>query len=351
DGSLTDSQAAGFTDDPLSLPSVPSLGHGRGESLVGHIITRPARDGSFDYHVLIDHTREGDYRVLAAPLLDVDQAVSSLVKTLVVTSVAVVLLGAGVAWWIVRRGLRPVDGMIDTAGAIAAGDLSQRIDHPDDRTELGRLATALDDMLSQLETSIAEREASKARLEQFVGDASHELRTPVTAIRGYAELYRNGGLQSHEELDRAMTRIEGESTRMGRLVDDLLLLARLDEHQPLEVADVDLTQLASDAVSDSHAVDTAHPVRLDAPQQVHVQGDERRLRQVITNLLAHARVHTPSGTNVTVSVAQNGTGAVLTVSDDGPGIAEADRRRIFERFYRADRSRSRAKGGTGLGLS
>jgi two-component system, OmpR family, sensor kinase len=349
DGELVDeAQPAGFTDDPLSLPDVSGVDL---DASVDRIITVPSEDGAFDYHVLVRNTPEGDYHVFAAPLIDVDETVSDLIRTLALAATGTLLLGAGVAWWIVRRGLKPVDGMIDTASAIAGGDLSQRVDHREDGTELGRLATALDDMLAQLEMGFGEREASKARLEQFVADASHELRTPVTAIRGYAELYRNGGLQSDDELERAMTRIEGESTRMGRLVDDLLLLARMDEQQPLELADVDLTDIAADAVADARAVDAARPVTLEAPGPVVVRGDDRRLRQVVANLLNNARVHTPERTPVHVVVSSNGENAVLVVRDEGPGITDEDRRRIFERFYRADPSRSRAKGGSGLGLS
>jgi two-component system OmpR family sensor kinase len=176
-------------------------------------------------------------------------------------------------------------------------------------------------------------------------------RTPITAIRGYAELYRNGGLRGNEELERAMGRIEGESTRMGRLVDDLLLLARLDQEEPLEMVDVDLAGVAADAVSDARAVDAEHPVSLDAPEPVFVRGDDRRLRQVFANLLNNARVHTPPGTAVHVKVSTDGPDAIVSVRDEGPGIGDRDRARIFERFYRADPSRSRAKGGSGLGLS
>jgi two-component system OmpR family sensor kinase len=282
----------------------------------------------------------------------VDAAVSDLVRTILVTAAIVLAVGAATAWLIVRRGLRPVDRMVDTASAIAAGDLSQRIEHDDeDRSELGRLAAALDDMLAQLEAAFTEREQSQAQLEQFVADASHELRTPVTAIRGYAELYRRGGIAEGEALDRAMARIEGESERMGRLVEDLLLLARLDQHQPLDITEVDLTQLAADAVSDLRAVDTGRSVTLDAAVPVVVAGDERRLRQVLANLLGNARVHTPPGTPVHVAVEPDDGNARLVVADEGPGVDAANRARIFERFYRADRSRSRARGGAGLGLS
>jgi two-component system OmpR family sensor kinase len=351
DGSPLRTVRAGFEDESLSLPDLPSIPGDRIDALVDRIVTLPSRDGELDYRVLVFRPPDGNYRVVAAPLVDVDETVSDLVQTFVITAVVVLVLGAGAVWFVVRRGLRPADRMIDTASAIAAGDLSQRVEARDDGTELGRLGAALDDMLAQLEAAFTEREESKARLEQFVADASHELRTPVTAIRGYAELYRNGGLRSAEELERAMSRIEGESARMGRLVDDLLTLARLDEHQPLEVTEVDLVQLAADAVADAQAVDPERSVVLDADDPVRVDADERRLRQVLANLLTNARVHTPPGTSIRVGVATDGSSARIMVTDDGPGIDADDRRRIFERFYRADPSRSRARGGSGLGLS
>ncbi|HUF84161.1 MAG TPA: ATP-binding protein [Acidimicrobiia bacterium] len=350
DGTVRQESPAGFPDDPEPTPDLPDVDSDEFRSDVDRIVTRSS-DGGPDYRVLVRTSRDGGYRVLATPLSTVDATVSDLVRTVVVTAIVVVGLGAAIAWWIVRRGLRPVDRMVDTASAIAAGDLSQRVEHKSDRSELGRLATALDDMLAQLESAFAEREASQARLEQFVADASHELRTPVAAIRGYAELYRKGGLSEEEALARAMARIEGESERMGRLVEDLLLLARLDQHQQLEADPVDLTELATDAVSDLRAVEPERPVTLDAPGPVVVHGDERRLRQVLGNLLGNARVHTPPGTPVHVAVAAVDGTARVTVADEGPGIAADHRRRIFERFYRADRSRARASGGAGLGLS
>jgi len=342
---------AGFADDPEPLPTLPPFPSEQADQLVGRIVTRGS-DGGPDYRVLVQELPNGGYRVLAAPLSAVDATVSDLLRTVLITAGAVVLIGAATAWVVVRRGLRPVDRMVDTATAIAGGDLSQRVDHrPDDRSELGRLAVALDDMLTQLEAAFAEREETQARLERFVGDASHELRTPVAAIRGYAELYRRGGIEDDEALARAMGRIESESERVGSLVEDLLLLARLDEHRPLDKEAVDLSQLANDAVSDLRAVDPDRPVTLDADEPVVVDGDERRLRQVVANLLTNARVHTPAGTAVRVAVATEDGQARLTVTDEGPGIAAEDQPRLFERFYRADKSRARASGGSGLGLS
>jgi two-component system OmpR family sensor kinase len=221
----------------------------------------------------------------------------------------------------------------------------------DDGSELGDLAHALDEMLTQLEGAFDDREASRERLEQFVADASHELRTPLTAIRGYAELYRSGGIQPGEQLDRAMGRIEQESSRMSALVDALLALARLDQQQPLTRERVDLAALASDAVGDYRAIDPERPITLDIAGPVTVLGDEAQLRQVVANLVTNARVHTPPRTPVRVSVTSAPGGARLIVGDGGPGIADADQRRIFERFFRADPSRSRERGGSGLGLA
>jgi two-component system OmpR family sensor kinase len=352
DGSVLRAQPAGFPDEPEPLPAVPAVETREFKSHLDEVVTLPAEEGDVDYRVLAHSLGGGNrFLVLAAPLSEVDDAVSDLVRTILVTAAIIVAVGAALAWWIVRRGLRPVDRMVDTASAIAAGDMSQRIDHEDDGTELGRLATALDEMLTQLEAAFAERAASQARLEQFVADASHELRTPVAAVRGYAELYRRGGIADDAALEKAMARIESESERMGRLVDDLLLLARLDQHQPLDRAPVDVAQLARDAVSDAQAVDPDRTFTLDGEETLVVDGDERRLRQVFANLLANARVHTPAGTPVHVSIGiDNGTGRI-SVADEGPGIDEGHRARIFERFYRADKSRARVSGGAGLGLS
>jgi two-component system OmpR family sensor kinase len=352
-GVLLDERPAGFASDPEPGPAIPSPTSDAFAALAGEPITLPATSGDLEYRVLVEELRDGNTKVLAEPLTDLDDAISSLTRTFVLAGLGVLVVGAVVSWLVIRRGLRPVDRMIDTASAIAAGDLSRRVDHDDDSTELGQLAQALDDMLGQLEASFDERAAAQARLEQFVADASHELRTPVTAIRGYAELYRSGGLEDRANLDRAMTRIEQESARMGGLVEDLLLLARLDQHRPLEHETVDVRALAADATSDLQAIEPERPVELHTPDNrpTIVRGDERRLRQVLANLLNNARMHTPAGTPVAVTVERTGETVRIVVADEGPGIAAADQRRIFERFYRTDRSRSRERGGSGLGLS
>jgi two-component system OmpR family sensor kinase len=256
-----------------------------------------------------------------------------------------------VSWWLIRRGMRPVDRMVDTAAAIADGDLSRRVPDANPRTELGRLGHALNEMLAQIESALEARSASEARLRRFVADAAHELRTPLTSLRGYAELYRQGALSDEAGVTNAMGRIEAEGGRMSRLVDDLLLLARMDQQRALETKPVDLAALAGESVTDFQAVDPERPVTTMLTESALVEGDRVRLRQVIDNLLTNARVHTPAGTPVRVEVAEVGDRVEFRVADEGPGIAPADQARIFERFWRADPARARKTGGSGLGLA
>ncbi|GAA4226287.1 hypothetical protein GCM10022254_10850 [Actinomadura meridiana] len=265
---------------------------------------------------------------------------------------ALVLAGVGLlVWRAVRWATRPLEEIASTAARIGDGDLSRRVAVPGPKTEVGRLAIALNGMLGQIEAGFREREASRDRLRRFVADASHELRTPVATVRGYAELFRRGAADRPEDLAKAMSRIESEAERMGRLVDEMLLLARLDQGRPLEREPVDLAALAADAVADAVVVDPDRPLTLDADGEVIVTGDAERLRQVLDNLLTNVRRHTPPGTAATVRVSVHDAEAVLEVADEGPGIPDDDRARVFERFFRADPSRSRDRGGSGLGLS
>ncbi len=289
--------------------------------------------------------------VVGFPLTEVQATLQRLVVIELIVVGGVLLAIGLLSWWLVRLGLRPLDRMAETAGAIVGGDLSKRVEPADDRTEVGQLGTALNTMLGRIETSFDEQRASEARLRRFIADASHELRTPLTSIRGYAELFRRGAADHPEDLERAMRRIEDEGARMGLLVDDLLLLARLDQGRPLERTPVDLTAMAQDAADDLRTADPDREVTLDARPDVVVEGDEPRLRQVVANLLDNARTHTPAGTPVTIRLAVEGEGAVLDVADRGPGMSDEDAARVFQRFYRGDPSRSRESGGTGLGLS
>jgi len=252
---------------------------------------------------------------------------------------------------IVQLGLRPLRRMGAVAGEIAAGDYSRRVEPATSKTEIGRLGLALNAMLAQIEAAFAQRTASERRLRRFIADASHELRTPLTSIRGYSEMLRRGASESPSDAELARRRIEEESVRMSTLVDDMLLIARLDQGRPIDSRPVDLQVIARDAAADARAVAPQRQIMLDAPDRVLVAGDDTRLRQVVGNLVRNALVHTPSTTPVEIAVTtQNGT-AQLSVTDHGPGLPAADRDRIFEPFYRADASRSRDSGGAGLGLS
>ena len=294
----------------------------------------------------------GKIDVVVTSLADTDAAVSRLVAVEVAaTGVVLTLLGL-VAFWVLRLGVRPLKEMTQAATVIA-GDISHRVPSAPEGTEAAELGTALNRMLGRIETSFAERQATEDRLRQFVADASHELRTPVTTIRGYAELHRRGALEDPDELAQAMRRTESEAERMARLVDDMLLLARLDQGRPVERGPVDLGVLAIDAASDARAVAPERTVRAQTEAGVVVDGDEHRLRQVLANLVRNALVHTPPWATIRVSVRREPDGgpAVAEVADDGPGMSEDQAAHAFDRFYRADPGRARDRGGSGLGLA
>ena len=287
--------------------------------------------------------------IVAVPLTEVSRTLDRLLWIEFPATVGVLLGLAALSWWIVRRGLRPLDRMGVTAAAIAEGDLSRRVEVTDPRTEVGRLGLSLNAMLAQIERAFSERLASEERLRRFLADASHELRTPLTSIRGYAELFRRGAGQRPEDLASSMRRIEQESARMGVLVEDMLMLARLDQPRPLAVAPVDLAGIAADAVHDARAADPARSISLASSGPVIVMGDGDRLRQVVSNLLANASIHTPAGSPVEVTVAAEDGMALLIVADRGAGLSGDEAERVFEPFYRSDPGRGREAGGRGWG--
>jgi two-component system OmpR family sensor kinase len=274
-----------------------------------------------------------------------------LVEALVIGGVLLALAAA--AWWLVRLDLRPLDRIGATAGAIAAGDLARRVEPAEPRTEVGRLGLALNAMLARLEEAFAERHASEERLRRFLADASHELRTPLASIRGYAELFRIGAAREGPEVEKAMSRIEDESARMGVLVEDLLALARLDEIRDPHREPVDVAALAGDAVDDARAVAPDRDIELRGAGNgaIIVDGDPGQLRQVLANLMRNALVHTPAGTPVEVAVRARDGEALLEVRDHGPGLPTSDPRELFDRFWRADPGRGRGRAGAGLGLA
>jgi two-component system, OmpR family, sensor kinase len=317
----------------------------------------------------LDHTRvvaldgivPGTRFIVGIPVRSADA--TTLQLTLIIASVSIVAMvaAAAIATLLVRLTLRPLERVAATASRVAElqlarGDVTidDRVPDPDTdpRTEVGQVGAALNRLLDTVQGALAARQRSEAKVRQFVADASHELRTPLAAIRGYSELTRRSGATLPDDVRHALGRIESESVRMTTLVEELLLLARLDEGRELERDDVDLTTLATDAVSDAVAAGPDHEFSLDAPDEpVHVSGDGPRLHQVLANLLANARTHTPPGTAVETVIAVDGGEVVVGVTDDGPGIDEALLPSLFERFVRGDESRSRRAGSTGLGLA
>ena len=337
---------------PPRLPATVVLPAAAGNRDRQRSFTVAATKGGDRYRVRASIEPQASNYVLliAAPLNDVDSTLNRLLLIeLFVTGGVLVALG-GLGLWVVRLGLRPLEAIGNTAAAIAAGDLSRRVERAEERTEVGRLGLALNVMLGQIETAFKAREASERRLRRFVADASHELRTPLAAVRAYAELFTRGADRRPDDLARSMSGITRESERMSVLVEDLLLLARLDEGRPLELEPVDLAGVVGDAVETARAVDPDRPLTLTS-EPVQVLGDGERLRQIVDNLLSNARAHTPFGTPVSISVGAEAGEAYVEVSDAGPGIADEEVAKVFERFYRADESRSRASGGVGLGLS
>ncbi|HEU4703635.1 MAG TPA: HAMP domain-containing sensor histidine kinase [Conexibacter sp.] len=333
-------------EERLSLPDELPLG-------------RPTTvlDGAYRALAVPD-PRGGGVNVVAIPLAETSRTLDRLllVEALVI---AAVLLALGLsARFLVRVGLLPLERMGRAAGAIAGGDLSQRVEPAEERTEVGRLGLALNAMLERLERAFAGQKASEDRLRRFLADASHELRTPLTSIRGYAELFRTGAARDPQEVEKAMRRIEQEAARMGVLVEDLLTLARLDELPASERVAVDLAALARDAVSDACATAPDREIALHAegpPAAATVLGDPHQLAQVLANLLRNALVHTPAGTPIEVTLAREGEGARLEVRDHGPGLPPLapgeDPDALFERFWRAEGGRARGAGGAGLGLA
>jgi two-component system OmpR family sensor kinase len=350
-------------DDLPRLPTNPA----DALDFAGEPYTADALGSDSRWRLLVIPYRNGTSLIVGQNLSEVDNAVSRLVWTEVIVGAGVLVVLAAVGVAAVRRSLRPLRDIERTAGAIAAGDLTRRVPDPEPgtavpRSEVGRLARALNAMLTQIETAFAARAASEERMRRFVADASHELRTPLTTIRGFAELYRQGVAGSPEEAARLVRRIEDEAARMGLLVEDLLLLARLDRERPLELAPVELPVIVSDAVHAARAVEPDRPISLEVRSDgvpLVVSGDDARLRQVVGNLLSNSLTHTPAGTEVTVRLRAEPPVAVIEVADQGPGLTPAQAERVFERFYRVDAARSRRAtpggearpGGTGLGLA
>jgi two-component system OmpR family sensor kinase len=345
-GRVLSAVAAGPTNDPDPLPDVAGRRAPGGPITVGSVGNSDLR-----YRVILIPQADGGILAAAISLADVDNAVGTAREVVILAGLLAVSATGAIVWFTVRRGLRPIDQMIGTAQHIADGELSERAPVPRPASEVGRLGTALNVMLDRIEEALAARTASEARTRRFAADASHELRTPLTSIRGYSELYRQGA-RSPDEVALAMARIEHEATRMGHLVEDLLLLARLDQGRPLDREPVDLGPLVLDTVSAAGAVEPQRPINVDIAESApQVRGDRNRLRQVVDNLLANVREHTPPATPVSVRLAATDGNVVLTVADDGPGMTADDASHAFDRFWQAGADASSVGRGTGLGLS
>ncbi|MEY2580572.1 MAG: two-component system, OmpR family, sensor kinase [Ilumatobacteraceae bacterium] len=314
--------------------------------------TVAAAVGSGQWRVLAsaDSRFPGYTVVVANPLGDVGESLRGLVLIETVTGAVLLALLTMGSWLILRRGLRPLESMAIAAGSIHEGDMSVRVAPSDGRGEVGQLGLALNSMLDDLQVAFDAQKESEAKLRQFLADASHELRTPLTSIQGFAELFRLGVANEHVDSDVIMRRIEEESQRMRLLVDDLLLLARLDERRDVDMTEVDLAVLAADACSDAVAADPDRRITLDAPESVIVDGVQDHLRQAIANLVSNALTHTPPGTPIDVSARATGDRAELTVADRGEGLSPEALQHAFDRFWRADSSRVGPKAGLGLSI-
>ena len=294
----------------------------------------------------------GDTLVVAQSLQAVERTKHQLIVLFLIVGLIVLLMIAVAARYVIQIGMRPLENVEKTAEQIASGDLSARLPDAKPSTEVGRLVGSLNTMLSRIEESFAARSESEGRLRRFVADASHELRTPLTAIRGFAELHRQGAVAGESDTKELIARIERESLRMSALVEDLLVLARMDQGPKMEIKPVNLSEVVTDAVESARAAGPGHLITLDAGQEIYALGDENRIHQVVANLLANARIHTPVGTQIKVSIKNSEKEIQVIVSDNGPGLSDENREKIFERFYRVDPSRQRTGvEGSGLGLS
>jgi two-component system OmpR family sensor kinase len=340
----------GSSPSPPALPAKLALSQFRSNRL--HEFTVGARSGSgLQYRVAAFAMPGGQILVIAVPLRDVDQTLSRLIIVELLVGIGVILALTALGWVVIRVGLRPLERMGRVATEIAHGDLSRRVSPDSQRTEVGRLGSSLNDMLVQIEQAFADRGESEDRLRRFLSDASHELRTPLASIRGYAELFRLGAAGDGADLARAMERIESEAARMGVLVENLLLLARLDELPEMRLAPLDLAALAEHAAQDAQAVAPERDIHVTADRAVWVLGDEQQLQQVLANLTRNALIHTPAEAAIEISLTRRGDRAVLAIRDHGPGLPAGSGDQVFERFWRTEGGRSRGRGGAGLGLA
>jgi len=352
-GKVVESHSFTYGEAAASPPALPAkLPISEFKSTRLRLFTINSKSGSgLRYRAAAVSISGGRVLVIAVPLHEVDQTLQRLIIVETLVGAAVILALIALGWFVIGVGLRPLERMRRVASEIAHGDLTRRVSPDNQRTEVGRLGASLNEMLVQIEQAFEALGESEERLRRFLSDASHELRTPLASIRGYAELFRLGAANEPEELERVMARIEAEATRMGVLVENLLLLARLDELPEMQLVPVDLRELSEQAAQDTRALAPEREVRLTGNGAVPVLGDPEQLSQVLANLARNAVIHTPPETAIEISVRSEGDRALLEVRDHGPGLPADAEDRMFDRFWRTEGGRSRGRGGAGLGLA
>jgi two-component system OmpR family sensor kinase len=315
------------------------------------LTVRSQESESYKYRMLAQQLPTGATLIVAIPLAETQATLHRLLLIEAIVALAILAAMSLTAWALIRREFAPLDRMTETATEIAGGSLSRRVDEPNAKTEVGQLGRALNMMLERIEQAFEGRRASEERMRRFLADASHELRTPLTSIRGYAELFRRGAADRPEDLALSMRRIEDEAARMGVLVEELLLLAHVDQTRPMKEVEVDLSALVKDSVEDARARDRQRSLDTKIEEGIVVMGDDDRLLEAIGNLIENAFVHTPPGSPVFIELQREGMDAVVTVADSGQGLSEEALTHAFDRFWRGDPSRARLSGGAGLGLA
>jgi two-component system OmpR family sensor kinase len=352
-GKVIESRSFTYGEPPASPPALPRhLSISQFSSHDVHVFTVNSQAGSsLTYRAAAFTLKDGRTLVIAVPLHDVDQTLQRLIEVEALVGGGVILGLVALGWVVIRVGLLPLERIGRVASEIAHGNLSKRVTPANDRTEVGRLGMSLNEMLAQIEHAFADSSRSEQRLRRFLADASHELRTPLASIRGYAELFRLGAARDPAEIERAMGRIEAEATRMGGLVESLLLLASLEELPQTPLVEVDLTKLAEHAAQDTRAAAPDREVLVHRSDPVQVLGNPEQLRQVLANLTSNAVVHTPPATSIEITVNTENGQAVIEIRDHGPGLPPDAGDHLFERFWRPEGGRTRGRGGAGLGLA
>jgi two-component system, OmpR family, sensor kinase len=350
-GELLNYEASGFSDDPDPIVKLPPIGSAEQRNMVNRLTIRPSNDGSIRYLVMTRAVRNGRLRFDAVSMNGADGAVFNLTLIAFLGGIIATLTASIVTTLTIRRKLRPVVEMVATSERIAAGELTARIPQQKPGTEIGRLGGALNGMLTTIETAIGERDDKETELRRFIADASHELRTPITVVQGYSDLYRSGALNEKPELDKAMKRIDVQTARMSRLVHDLLLLANLDRPDFITRMRTDINAIASESVNEFLMFTENYPVALKCSGVAYADIDGQRIRQVFDNLLNNVREHTKAGTKVVIEVNSSSETVTIQVRNSGPGIDAEKCKYLFQRFWRADSTQGQASGASGLGLA